>query len=72
MEYSPASRLPGCRSLYKRYTPYRRSTNSCPRWRGEEDAPSLMLMGHVDVVPVEDEARQDLSPFSGVVAGRRN
>lgn len=34
---------------------------------GTEDGPSLLLMSHVDVVPVEDEARWRHPPFSGAI-----
>ncbi len=34
---------------------------------GNQAAPSLMFMSHTDVVPVEDESKWDLPPFSGEV-----
>jgi acetylornithine deacetylase/succinyl-diaminopimelate desuccinylase-like protein len=45
--------------------------NLVARWRGERSGPSLMLMGHVDVVPVEDETQWTHPPFSGDVADGR-
>jgi acetylornithine deacetylase/succinyl-diaminopimelate desuccinylase-like protein len=45
--------------------------NLIARWRGEGSAPSLMLMGHVDVVPVEDESQWIYPPFEGVLADGR-
>jgi acetylornithine deacetylase/succinyl-diaminopimelate desuccinylase-like protein len=45
--------------------------NLVARLSGNGTGPSLMLMGHVDVVPVEDEAQWTHPPFSGkVVDGR--
>ena len=34
---------------------------------GDRAKPSLMLMSHIDVVPVEDESKWDLPPFSGQI-----
>lgn len=34
---------------------------------GDQPRPRLLLMSHVDVVPVEDESRWKLPPFSGTV-----
>ena len=34
---------------------------------GSTTGPSLMLMSHTDVVPVEDESKWDFPPFSGQV-----
>jgi len=45
--------------------------NLVARWRGSGEAPSLMLMGHVDVVPVEDESQWTHPPFSAEVADGR-
>ena len=45
--------------------------NLVARWRGTGEAPSLMLMGHVDVVPVEDEAQWTYPPFSAEIADGR-
>jgi acetylornithine deacetylase/succinyl-diaminopimelate desuccinylase-like protein len=45
--------------------------NLVARMRGTGEAPSLMLMGHVDVVPVEDETQWTHEPFSGEVAQGR-
>jgi acetylornithine deacetylase/succinyl-diaminopimelate desuccinylase-like protein len=45
--------------------------NLVARWRGAGKAKSLMLMGHLDVVPVEDEAQWTHPPFSAeIVDGR--
>lgn len=45
--------------------------NLVARLRGSGRAKSLMLMGHVDVVPVEDEAQWTHPPFSAeIVDGR--
>src|SRR5215211_3502846 len=41
------------------------------RLRGSGQAKSLMLMGHVDIVPVEDEAQWTYSPFSAEIADGR-
>ena len=35
---------------------------------GNQAKPSLMLMSHTDVVPIEDESKWDLPPFSGQIA----
>jgi acetylornithine deacetylase/succinyl-diaminopimelate desuccinylase-like protein len=40
--------------------------NLVARW-GEGSGPSLMLMSHVDVVPVEDESKWRFPPFSGKI-----
>jgi acetylornithine deacetylase/succinyl-diaminopimelate desuccinylase-like protein len=45
--------------------------NLVARLRGTGSGPSLMLMGHVDVVPVEDETQWTHPPFSGEVADGR-
>jgi len=34
---------------------------------GSQANPSLMLMSHTDVVPIEDESKWDLPPFSGQI-----
>jgi len=34
---------------------------------GNQAKPSLMLMSHIDVVPIEDESKWDLPPFSGQI-----
>ena len=34
---------------------------------GDKAGPSLMLMSHTDVVPVEDESKWDFPPFSGQI-----
>jgi len=34
---------------------------------GEAAGPRLMLMSHIDVVPVEDESKWDVPPFSGQI-----
>jgi acetylornithine deacetylase/succinyl-diaminopimelate desuccinylase-like protein len=34
---------------------------------GNQAAPSLMFMSHTDVVPVEDDSKWDLPPFSGEI-----
>ena len=34
---------------------------------GNRGKPSLMLMSHTDVVPIEDESKWDLPPFSGQI-----
>lgn len=49
--------------------------NLVSRWKGNGSGPSLMLMGHVDVVPVEDETQWTYPPFGaeihdGRVCGR--
>jgi acetylornithine deacetylase/succinyl-diaminopimelate desuccinylase-like protein len=41
------------------------------RWKGKSNGPSLMLMGHVDVVPVEDESQWTYPPFSAEIAEGR-
>lgn len=45
--------------------------NLVARWKGDGSGPSLMLMGHVDVVPVEDESQWTYPPFSGAVVDGR-
>jgi acetylornithine deacetylase/succinyl-diaminopimelate desuccinylase-like protein len=42
-----------------------------PRLPGSRGAPRLMLMGHSDVVPVEDASEWRFPPFSGAVADGR-
>ena len=45
--------------------------NLVARLEGNGSAKSLMLMGHVDVVPVEDEAQWTYPPFSAEIADGR-
>jgi acetylornithine deacetylase/succinyl-diaminopimelate desuccinylase-like protein len=45
--------------------------NLVARITGSDDRPSLMLMGHVDVVPVEDEAQWSHPPFSAALEDGR-
>ena len=37
------------------------------RWAGTSDAQPVVLMAHLDVVPIEDESRWTHPPFSGAV-----
>ena len=37
------------------------------RWAGASDAQPVVLMAHLDVVPIEDESRWTHPPFSGAV-----
>ncbi len=41
--------------------------NVTARWRGEEDVDELMLMGHLDTVPIGDRANWDFEPLSGEI-----
>lgn len=45
--------------------------NLVARLRGSGEAKSLMFMGHVDVVPVEDEAQWTRPPFGAEIADGR-
>jgi len=45
--------------------------NLVARWEGEGDGPSLMFMGHLDVVPAEDEEQWIHPPFAAEVADGR-
>ncbi|MFF0490632.1 M20/M25/M40 family metallo-hydrolase [Nocardia sp. NPDC004068] len=39
------------------------------RWAGTESGTAAILLGHMDVVPVDDEARWTHPPFAGVIDG---
>jgi acetylornithine deacetylase/succinyl-diaminopimelate desuccinylase-like protein len=45
--------------------------NLVARWRGQGIGPSLMFMGHLDVVPVEDESLWTHPPFAAEIAEGR-
>lgn len=45
--------------------------NLVARWESEGDGPSLMFMGHLDVVPAEDEEQWIHPPFAAEVADGR-
>lgn len=45
--------------------------NLVARWRGQGVGPSLMFMGHLDVVPVEDESLWTHPPFAAEIAEGR-
>ena len=41
--------------------------NVTARWHGKSNEDNLMLMGHIDTVPIGDEANWDFSPIAGEV-----
>ena len=42
--------------------------NVTARWRGKEDIDELMIMGHLDTVPIGDVANWNKNPLSGEIS----